>query len=88
LNSEVEVRLNKISTKLEKMGNAGMITKLMDMLEQWHRRSGRLVGDNVYCSPFPIAKAAFVYAQYDSKSNRRPENWLRSTEALLGRLLE
>jgi hypothetical protein len=38
-----------------------MITEPVDMLDQWRRRTGRLVGDNVYVSASPTAKAAFVY---------------------------
>ena len=38
-----------------------MITEPVDMLDQWRRRTGRLVADNVYASASPIAKAAFVY---------------------------
>ena len=38
-----------------------MITEPVDVLEQWRRRTGCLVGDNVYFSASPTAKAAFVY---------------------------
>jgi hypothetical protein len=41
-----------------------MITEpvdMLDQLDQCRRRTGRLVGDNVYVSASPTAKAAFVY---------------------------
>jgi hypothetical protein len=40
-----------------------MITELMDTLDQLdqrRRRTGRLVGDNLYVSDSPTANAAFV----------------------------
>jgi len=38
-----------------------MITEPVDMLDQWRRRTGRLVGDNLHVSASPAGKAAFVY---------------------------
>jgi len=37
-----------------------MIGAITDMLDQWRRRTGHLVGDNVYVSVSLVAKAASI----------------------------